>query len=176
MLFRSNDTATTEIYTLSLHDALPISGLDTAMIGVLTFAYPFTWGVLQLVTGALSDRVGRKWLISTGMLLQGAALGVVALTRGFAPWLAAAIALGIGTAMVYPTLLASIGDVAHPRWRGSVVGVYRLWRDSGYAVGALLAGVLADRLGMTAAIGVVAAITVVSGVEVAVRMPETLRR
>jgi len=152
------------------------AGLDTARIGVLSFAYPFTWGVLQLVTGALSDRVGRKWLISTGMLLQGAALGGVALTRGFGPWLAASIALGVGTAMVYPTLLASIGDVAHPRWRGTAVGVYRLWRDSGYAVGALVAGVLADRLGMAAAIGIVAAITVVSGVEVAVRMPETLRR
>jgi MFS family permease len=152
------------------------AGLDTARIGVLTFAYPFTWGVLQLVTGALSDRVGRKWLITAGMLVQGAALGAIAFTRGFAPWLAAAIALGVGTAMVYPTLLASIGDVAHPRWRGAAVGVYRLWRDSGYAVGALVAGVLADRLGMAAAIGIVAAVTVVSGLEVAVRMPETLRR
>ena len=152
------------------------AGLDTAKIGVLTFAYPFTWGVLQLVTGALSDRVGRKWLITAGMLVQGVALGVIALTRGFVPWLGAAVALGVGTAMVYPTLLASIGDVAHPRWRGAAVGVYRLWRDSGYAVGALVAGLLADRLGMAAAIGVVAVLTVLSGVEVAVRMPETLRR
>jgi MFS family permease len=151
------------------------TGLDAARIGVLTFAYPFTWGVLQLVTGALSDRVGRKWLIAAGMLVQGAALGVIALTRGFGPWLAAAVALGVGTAMVYPTLLASIGDVAHPRWRGTAVGVYRLWRDSGYAVGALLAGLLADRFGMAAAIGVVAAITAASGLEVAIRMPETLR-
>ena len=151
-------------------------GLDTARIGVLTFAYPFTWGVLQLVTGALSDRMGRKWLIASGMLVQGAALAVIALTRGFGPWLAAAIALGAGTAMVYPTLLASIGDVAHPRWRGAAVGVYRLWRDSGYVVGALVAGLLADRLGMTAAIGVIAAVTALSGVEVAARMPETLRR
>jgi MFS family permease len=132
--------------------------------------------VVQLGTGALSDRVGRKWLIAAGMLVQGAALGVMALTRGFAPWLGAAIALGIGTAMVYPTLLASIGDVAPPRWRGAAVGVYRLWRDSGYAVGALLAGVLADRLGIAAAIEVVAAVTVLSGIQVAVRMPETLRR
>ena len=152
------------------------AGLDTASIGILTFAYPFTWGVLQLVTGALSDRVGRKWLIAAGMLVQGAALGVIALAHGFAPWLGAAVALGAGTAMVYPTLLASIGDVAHPRWRGTAVGVYRLWRDSGYAVGALVAGLLADRFGMAAAIGVVAAITVASGLEVAVRMPETLRR
>lgn len=152
------------------------AGLGTAKIGVLTFAYPFTWGVLQLVTGALSDRVGRKWLIAGGMVVQGAALGVIAQSRGFGPWLAAAIALGAGTAMVYPTLLASIGDVAHPRWRGAAVGVYRLWRDSGYAVGALVAGLLADRLGMATAIGVVAAITMLSGLEVAVRMPETLRR
>jgi MFS family permease len=152
------------------------AGLNTARIGVLTFAYPFTWGVVQLGTGALSDRVGRKWLIAAGMLVQGAALGVIALTRGFLPWLGAAIALGTGTAMVYPTLLASIGDVAPPHWRGAAVGVYRLWRDSGYAVGALIAGVLADRLGIAAAIEVVAAITVLSGIEVAVRMPETLRR
>jgi MFS family permease len=152
------------------------AGLNTARIGVLTFAYPFTWGVVQLGTGALSDRVGRKWLIAAGMLVQGAALGVIALTRGFLPWLGAAIALGTGTAMVYPTLLASIGDVAPPHWRGAAVGVYRLWRDSGYAVGALVAGVLADRLGIAAAIEVVAAITVLSGIEVAVRMPETLRR
>jgi MFS family permease len=152
------------------------AGLDVARIGILTFAYPLTWGMLQLVTGALSDRVGRKWLIAAGMLVQGAALGVIALARGFAPWLGAAVALGAGTAMVYPTLLASIGDVAHPRWRGEAVGVYRLWRDSGYAVGALVAGLLADRLGMAAAIGAVAAITVASGLEVAVRMPETLRR
>jgi MFS family permease len=152
------------------------AGLGAAKIGVLTFAYPFTQGVLQLFTGALSDHVGRKWLIAVGMLVQGAALAVIALTRGFGPWLAAAVALGVGTAMVYPTLLASIGDVAHPRWRGAAVGVYRLWRDSGYAVGALVAGLLADRLGMAAAIGVVAAITAASGIEVAVRMPETLRR
>jgi len=151
------------------------AGLGVARIGVLTFAYPFTWGVGQLVTGALSDRVGRKWLIATGMLVQGAALGVIATTRGFGWWLAASVALGVGTAMVYPTLLAAIGDVAHPRWRGSAVGVYRLWRDSGYAVGALLAGVLADRLGVATAIGVVAAITAASGLEVVVRMPETLR-
>ena len=151
-------------------------GMDMARIGVLTFAYPFTAGVLQLVTGAMSDRVGRKWLIAAGMLVQGAALGAIAVTRGFGAWLAAAIALGVGTAMVYPTLLASIGDVAHPRWRGSAVGVYRLWRDSGYAVGALVAGLVADRLGMAAAIGVVAAMTAASGLEVAVRMPETLRR
>ena len=112
-------------------------GLDLAQIGVLGFTYPAVWGVLQLWTGALSDRWGRKRLIAGGMLLQGAALAGIALARGFLPWAGALALLGAGTAMVYPTLLAAIGDVAHPRWRGSAVGVYRLWRDSGYALGAL---------------------------------------
>lgn len=152
------------------------AGLTVRQIGVLAFVYPATWGVTQLWTGAWSDRVGRKWLIVGGMLLQGAALAAMVVWRGFAPWVAAGVVLGVGTAMVYPTLLAAIGDVAHPSWRGSAVGVYRLWRDLGYAVGALLAGVLADLFGMNTAIGVVAALTAASGVLVAMRMPETLRR
>jgi len=151
------------------------AGLDVAQIGLLSFTYPAVWGVLQLWTGALSDRWGRKGLIAGGMLLQGVALAAIALVRGFWPWVGAAALLGAGTAMVYPTLLAAIGDVAHPRWRGSAVGIYRLWRDSGYAVGALLAGVLADRFGMAWAIGVVAILTIASGLLVLVRMPETLR-
>jgi MFS family permease len=151
------------------------AGLDVAQIGVLSFTYPAVWGVLQLGTGALSDRHGRKGLIAGGMLLQGVALAAIALVHGFWPWFGAAAVLGAGTAMVYPTLLAAIGDVAHPRWRGSAVGIYRLWRDSGYAVGALLAGILADRFGMAWAIGVVAMLTVASGLLVLVRMPETLR-
>ncbi|HSR40896.1 MAG TPA: MFS transporter [Longimicrobiales bacterium] len=151
-------------------------GLGVGQIGVLSFLYPAVWGVLQLGTGALSDRWGRKRLIVGGMLLQGVALAGVALGDGFWPWAAAATLLGVGTAMVYPTLLASIGDVAHPRWRGSAVGVYRLWRDGGYAVGALVAGALADVFGMASAIGVVAALTFLSGVQVAWRMPETLPR
>jgi MFS family permease len=150
------------------------AGLDVRQIGVLSFTYPAVWGVLQLATGALSDRWGRKRLIAGGMLVQGVALAAVALTRGFWHWVGAAALLGAGTAMVYPTLLASIGDVAHPRWRGSAVGVYRLWRDSGYAVGPLLAGVLADALGMGWAIGAVAALTILSGLQVAWRMPETI--
>lgn len=149
-------------------------GLDVAAIGVLSFIYPATWGVLQLGTGALSDRWGRKQLIAMGMLVQGLALAGIALGRGFWPWAGAAMLLGAGTAMVYPTLLAAIGDVAHPEWRGSAVGVYRLWRDSGYAVGALIAGVLADALGMASAIGAVAALTFLSSALVAWRMPETL--
>ena len=151
------------------------AGLDVAQIGMLSFTYPAVWGVLQLWTGAASDRLGRKWLIAGGMLLQGVALGAIALVRGFWPWMGAAALLGAGTAMVYPTLLAAIGDVAHPRWRGSAVGIYRLWRDSGYAVGALLAGAIADLFGMEWAIGVVALLTLASGIAVIWRMPETMR-
>jgi MFS family permease len=149
------------------------AGLSVREIGVLAFIYPATWGVVQLWTGALSDRVGRKWLIVAGMLAQAAALAAMVLVHGFAAWLVTGAILGVGTAMVYPTLLAAIGDVAHPSWRGSAVGVYRLWRDSGYAVGAILAGVLADRFGMAAAIMAIGALTAASGVMVAIRMPET---
>ena len=150
------------------------SGLGLSDIGWLSFTYPFTWGVVQLWTGAWSDRVGRKRLIAGGMLIQALALGAIAMTTGFAGWLGAAALLGVGTAMVYPTLLASVGDVAHPSWRGSAVGVYRLWRDSGYAVGGVMAGTLADAFGMRTAIGAVAVLTALSGLLVAVRMPETL--
>jgi MFS family permease len=150
-------------------------GLEVGQIGILGFTYPAVWGVLQLWTGALSDRWGRKRLIAGGMLLQGLALGTTAVVRGFWPWMGAAALLGAGTAMVYPTLLAAVGDVAQPSWRGSAVGVYRFWRDSGYAVGALLAGALADAFGMAWSIGGVALITVVSGILVIARMPETLR-
>jgi MFS family permease len=151
------------------------AGLDVAQIGILSFTYPAVWGLLQLWTGALSDRWGRKRLIAGGMLVQSGALAAIALVRGFWPWVGAAALLGVGTAMVYPTLLAAVGDVAHPRWRGSAVGVYRLWRDSGYAVGALLAGALADFIGMASSIGAVALLTFISGLVVIVRMPETLR-
>ncbi len=151
------------------------AGLDVARIGILSFTYPAMWGLLQLWTGALSDRWGRKGLIVGGMLVQGGALAMIALVRGFWPWIGAAALLGAGTAMVYPTLLAAVGDVAHPRWRASAVGVYRLWRDSGYAVGALFAGALADRFGMAWSIGAVGLLTFASGVLVLVRMPETHR-
>src|SRR5690606_38167338 len=143
------------------------AGLTVAEIGLLAFVYPATWGIAQLMTGALSDHWGRKWMIASGMLLQAAALAAMVVWRGLAPWIAAGIALGLGTALVYPTLLAAIGDVAHPTWRGAAIGVYRLWRDLGYAVGALLAGVLADLFGMSTAIGAVAALTAASGLLVA---------
>jgi MFS family permease len=149
------------------------AGLGVGEIGLLAAIYPAVWGLGQLGTGAISDRTGRKWLIVAGMLLQAAALALIATARGFGPWALAAVLLGVGTAMVYPTLLAVIGDVAHPRWRASAVGVYRLWRDAGFAVGALLAGVIADRLGMAAAIWAVAGLTGASGLIVFVRMYES---
>lgn len=149
-------------------------GLGVAQIGLLAAIYPAVWGTAQLVTGALSDRVGRKGLIVAGMWLQGAALVSLPLLRGFGVWALALALLGLGTALVYPVLLAAISDVAHPSWRASAVGVYRLWRDSGYAVGALLAGVLADVLGISWAIVAVGALTIGSGGVVLLRMYETL--
>lgn len=151
------------------------TGMSVARIGVLAALYPAVWGLGQLVTGALSDRWGRKWLIVAGMLVQAVGLGLVAAGDTFGAWAVAAVLLGAGTAMVYPTLLASIGDVAHPAWRARSVGVYRLWRDGGFAVGALLSGVLADLYGVRTAIWAVAALTAASGLVVAVRMYETLR-
>src|SRR5207253_2799979 len=117
------------------------------------------WGSAQLGTGAISDRIGRKALIVGGMWLQATALLLVVLSHDFAPFLVGMILLGLGTAAVYPTLLAAVSDVAHPDWRASVVGVYRLWRDLGYAVGAVLAGVTADLLGVPWAIGAIGFIT-----------------
>jgi MFS family permease len=148
-------------------------GLPVAQVGLLAALYPAVWGLGQLLTGPLSDRLGRKPLITAGMLLQAAALAGTAIAGSFLPWAASAILLGIGTAMVYPTLLAAIGDVAHPSWRATAVGVYRLWRDTGFAVGALLAGLVADLAGLEAAVWVVAALTAASGLVVAVRMYET---
>jgi len=144
-------------------------------IGWLAAIYPAVWGIGQLFTGALSDRVGRKWLIAIGMWLQAAGIVLVVVSSAFAGFAAGAALLGLGTAMVYPTLLAAIADVAHPSWRASAVGIYRLWRDLGYAIGALVAGITADALGLDAAIWLVAAVTFASGLIVAVRMRETLQ-
>jgi MFS family permease len=149
------------------------AGLSIAEIGILAAAYPAIWAIAQVGTGALSDRTGRKPLIVAGMLLQAVAIGVIALGSSFGVWLVASAALGLGTAMVYPTLLAAVADVADPVWRGAAIGVYRLWRDLGFAIGALVAGILADRFGMPFAIGIVAVLTAVSGLVVLGRMRET---
>jgi MFS family permease len=152
------------------------AGLSLEQIAALAALYPAVWSLSQLFTGAWSDRVGRKWLIACGMWTQAAGIAVIALGGSFVAFAIGAVVLGIGTAMVYPTLLAAIGDVAHPSWRASSVGVYRFWRDLGYAVGALVAGVTADALGFGAALWLVAAITFVSGLIAAIRMTETLPR
>jgi MFS family permease len=153
-----------------------MAGVPLGTIGLLVFIYPATWGVTQLWTGGLSDRLGRKWLIASGMTVQSVALVAMTRVTGTPAWIACGIALGVGTAMVYPTLLAAIGDIAHPSWRGSAIGVYRLWRDSGYAIGALIAGALADTFGIGASIAAIGILTLASGVVVAIRMPETLAR
>lgn len=150
------------------------AGLSVDRIGIVAAAYPGVWGVGQLVTGALSDRLGRKWMIAAGLWVQAAGIFMVVVTHGFALWVTAAALMGLGTALVYPTLLAAISDVAHPTWRASAVGVYRLWRDGGYAVGALLSGVLADALGLGWAIGAIGGLTAISGFVVAGVMYETL--
>jgi MFS family permease len=149
--------------------------MSLEQIGVLAAVYPATWGIAQLATGAWSDRAGRKWLIACGMWVQAGGIVVILMAHGMLEAVVGSVLLGVGTAMVYPTLLAAIGDVTHPTWRASSVGVYRLWRDLGYAFGAVLSGVLADAFGLPAAISAVAALTFVSGVIVAIRMRETLR-
>ncbi|MBI4380004.1 MAG: MFS transporter [candidate division NC10 bacterium] len=148
-------------------------GLGVASIGVIKAVYPASWGILQLITGPLSDRLGRKWLIAGGMAVQAVGIWLTVLLPTYGWWTVGALLQGLGTAMVYPVLLAAISDVAHPSWRASSMGVYRLWRDLGYAVGALLAGVIADLVGMAMAIHVIAALTLLSGILVAVRMYET---
>jgi MFS family permease len=129
-----------------------------------------------LYTGHLSDRIGRKPLIAWGMIVQAVGIGVVVVAHGVPLFTVGNLLLGIGTAMVYPTLLAAIGDVAHPQWRASSVGVYRLWRDSGYAFGALLSGGIADAFGLPAAMWGVAGLTLASGIVTFVRMEETLKQ
>jgi MFS family permease len=148
-------------------------GLDIEAIAFLAALYPATWGLAQFATGAFSDRVGRKWVITAGMWVQAGALALVAAGDTFRVWVVAVVALGLGTAMVYPTLLAAVGDAAHPRWRASALGIYRLWRDLGLVAGAAGGGLLADAFGLSASIGVVAAVTAASGALVAVRMYET---
>ncbi|ESQ88000.1 hypothetical protein ABAC460_17565 [Asticcacaulis sp. AC460] len=152
------------------------AGLSLAQIGILAATYPAVWGLGQLFTGGLSDRIGRKGLIVSGMWLQALGIAVVVIGHTFMAFAVAAVLIGLGTAMVYPTLLAAIGDVVHPGWRASTVGVYRLWRDMGYAIGAILSGVVADVFGLAAAVWTVAIVTFLSGVIAAVRMRETHQR
>src|SRR5687768_4946355 len=145
------------------------AALSIGEMSALVALYPAVWGVCQLGTGPLSDRWGRKWPIVIGMVVQGIALLAMTQTRGMIGWSGALIALGIGTALVYPTLLAAVGDIARPSWRGVAVGVYRLWRDLGYVVGAVLAGIVADVFGVAAAIETVGILTILSGLLVALR-------
>jgi predicted MFS family arabinose efflux permease len=148
-------------------------GLPLAQIAVVISIYPAVWGVGQLATGALSDRWGRKWMIVAGMFVQAAGITLFVIGIGFWVWMTGAIGLGVGTALVYPVLLAAISDVAHPAWRATAVGVYRLWRDSGYAIGGILSGVMADSLGIPVTILTIGGLTLVSGVTVALLMGET---
>ena len=150
------------------------AGMTLRQVGVLAAIYPVTWSIGQLLTGSISDRRGRRPLVVFGMWTQAIGIAVIALASTFAAFAVGSVLLGVGTAMVYPTLLAAVGDVAHPSWRASAVGVYRLWRDLGYAFGALLAGITADLLGLTAAVLAIAALTCASGVVSAIRMTETL--
>ena len=152
------------------------AGLSVRQTSAMVAIYPAVWGIAQLGTGALSDRWGRKWLVVAGMIVQGAALVAIALTGKPVAWGIALVALGIGTALVYPTLLAAIGDIARPSWRAATVGVYRLWRDLGYVAGALVAGVLADAFGVAAAIGAIGIMTAASGVIFGIRFRQSMSR
>ncbi len=149
-------------------------GLGLGEVGLLAAIYPGVWGVTQIATGAISDAVGRKSLIAAGMALQASALAALVPLAGFLPWLVAMAALGLGTAFVYPALLAVVSDVVHPIKRASATGVYRFWRDAGYLFGALLAGTIADLLGIEWAIEVVATLTLASGLVVFWRLPERI--
>jgi MFS family permease len=158
------------------------AGLPLEQIGLVAAVYPGVWGTSQLLTGALSDRWGRKGFIVAGMIIQAVGIGLFILGKAFVPWLGASALLGIGTALVYPTLLAAVSDVAHPEWRASAVGVYRLWRDGGYAAGAVVSGLLADAgdaagiPGIPFAMAAIAALTFLSGLIVSLVMYETLPR
>ena len=147
---------------------LAADGASASQIGAVAAVYPAVWGLGQLATGWLSDHVGRKPLIALGMLVQGAALSLLVAGGGaFGAALAAAILLGVGTAMVYPTLIAAVSDAVEPRDRAQAVGIYRFWRDTGFVAGGLAAGIVADLAGNGGAIALVAALTTASGIWVA---------
>jgi MFS family permease len=147
-------------------------GLGVERIGILKAIYPATWGILQVATGPLSDRWGRKGLIVGGMWIQSAGLFLTAATRQFEWWFVGSLLLGLGTAMVYPSLIAAVSDASHPTWRARSLSVYRFWRDLGYAIGALSAGIIADIFGMAWAVASIAALTFLSGAVVGLMMRE----
>ena len=164
-----NDAMVWRIVPIFLaHEGLPIG-----RIGVVAAIYPAAWGLGQLASGAWSDRVGRKPLIVGGLWLQAAGIVGLVVAGGYSGWVVASLAMGVGTALVYPTLIAAVGNRAHPAWRASSVGVYRLWRDLGYAAGGLLVGITADAVEEAAAIVVVGLLTALSGLVVALRMQES---
>lgn len=151
-------------------------GLGVERIGIIKAIYPMVWGITQVVTGPLSDRWGRKGLIVGGMWVQAGGLILTAVSSAFSGWMIASVLLGLGTAMVYPSLIAAVSDAAHPSWRARSLSVYRFWRDLGYAIGALSAGLIADRFGFAAAIYAIGALTFVSGCVVAAVMTDDKRR
>jgi MFS family permease len=153
----------------------PVMGLGVERIGILKAVYPAVWGMLQIVTGPLSDRWGRKGLIVGGMWVQAAGIFCTMAGRSFGWWLLGSVLLGVGTAMVYPALIAAVSDSSHPSWRTRSLSVYQFWRDLGYAVGALSAGIIADTLGISWAIGSVGVLTFLSGSVVAVSLKERER-
>jgi MFS family permease len=148
------------------------AGLGVERIGILKGVYPAIWGTLQVVTGPLSDRWGRKGLIAAGMWVQAAGLLSIAALNGFGWWFLGSVLLGVGTAMVYPCLLAAVSDAADPTWRARALSVYRFWRDLGYAIGAFTAGLLAVIVGFAWTIAAIGVLTFTSGVIVAVLMKE----
>lgn len=150
------------------------AGLSIQHVALLVAIYPGVWGLGQLVTGVLSDRWGRKGLIVAGMTTQALGMAAFAVGKSLSYWIAGSVLLGLGTAAVYPTLIAAVSDKANPRRRASIVGVYRLWRDSGYALGALLSGLLADAFNLRVAIAFAACVSLFSGFITAISMKETL--
>jgi MFS family permease len=151
-------------------------GLSVSDIALLKALHPSIWGVLQLATGFLSDRIGRKVLIYPGMFVQGIGIWLILLSNSFYGWIIGMSFLGIGTALVYPTLLAAISDVAHPRWRATSLGVYRFWRDLGFVFGAVGIGFIADVFSINAAIQLVSWLALASGIIVIICMRETKRK
>ena len=150
-------------------------GVEVETINFIKAFYPGVWGVLQLATGPLSDRLGRKWMIVSGQLIQAAGIWLTVSSTAVPSWILASGLIGLGTALVYPTLLAAVSDVAHPEWRGAALGTYRFWRDAGYALGAVVAGGVADLIGIPFAMNLVGGVTIASALLVAVRMYETHR-